>query len=86
MAEQRMPSLQGRSAERNVLDRLLEDTHAGRGGAVVLHGEAGIGKSTLLQYAARQADGLALARVVGLEAEKAMARRSTSCAHPSSGT
>jgi DNA-binding CsgD family transcriptional regulator len=35
-----------------MIDRLLADVRAGRGGALVIRGEVGIGKTTLLDYAA----------------------------------
>jgi DNA-binding CsgD family transcriptional regulator len=38
-----------------VIDRLLEGVRAGRGGALVIRGEVGIGKTTLLDYAAAAA-------------------------------
>jgi hypothetical protein len=34
-----------------VLDRLLDGVRAGRGGVLVMHGEAGVGKTALLEYA-----------------------------------
>ena len=42
----------GREHEREVLDRLLADR---RGGVLVLHGEAGVGKTALLEYAVEAA-------------------------------
>ena len=61
--------LLGRTGEREVLDRLLADACAGQSAALVLRGEAGIGKTALLRYAARQASGFRVARVAGVEAE-----------------
>ncbi|HEY8338910.1 MAG TPA: AAA family ATPase, partial [Egibacteraceae bacterium] len=49
----------GRQAERQVIDRLLEQALAGRSGVLVLRGEAGVGKSTLLDYALSRARSLA---------------------------
>jgi AAA ATPase domain len=43
--------LLGRECEREVLDRLLDGVRAGRGGVLVMHGEAGVGKTALLEYA-----------------------------------
>ena len=43
--------LLGRERECAVIDRLLENAHEGMSGALVVHGEAGIGKSALLGYA-----------------------------------
>ncbi|MFD7659658.1 AAA family ATPase [Actinosynnema sp. NPDC059797] len=47
--------LHGRSAELAALDRLLADARAGRSGVLVVRGEAGIGKSALLDHLARRA-------------------------------
>ena len=43
--------LRGRRDECVVLDRLLDGARAGRSGALVLQGEAGVGKTALLDYA-----------------------------------
>jgi DNA-binding CsgD family transcriptional regulator len=59
----------GRSAERGVLDRLLEGGRAGRSGALVLRGEPGVGKTALLGYAAEQAEGFRVLRGTGIENE-----------------
>ncbi|ONI85742.1 LuxR family transcriptional regulator [Saccharothrix sp. ALI-22-I] len=48
--------LHGRSAELAVVDQLLADARAGRSGVLVVRGEAGIGKSALLEYAALKAE------------------------------
>jgi AAA ATPase domain len=58
-----------RTSEREVLDRLLADTREGRSTVLVMRGEAGIGKTALLRYAARQASGFRVAQVAGVEAE-----------------
>ncbi|QFZ17038.1 AAA family ATPase [Saccharothrix syringae] len=49
--------LHGRSAELATLDRLLDDARAGRSGVLVVRGEAGIGKSALLDHLAARAAG-----------------------------
>jgi DNA-binding CsgD family transcriptional regulator len=66
-------SLLGRVAECRVLDRLVADATAGRSGVLVLRGEAGIGKSALLGYVADGAEGLLLAKTVGVESEMELA-------------
>jgi DNA-binding CsgD family transcriptional regulator len=43
--------LYGRATERAIIDRLLADACAGRSGALVVRGEAGVGKTALLDYA-----------------------------------
>lgn len=49
--------LLGRHAEREAVQRLLTGAHAGRSGALVVHGEAGIGKTALLGLAGDLAAG-----------------------------
>src|SRR5689334_18928309 len=49
------PSLLNRQQERATLDGLLGDVRSGRGRALVLRGEAGAGKSALLEYTVRAA-------------------------------
>jgi DNA-binding CsgD family transcriptional regulator len=61
--------LVGREAEQQRIETLLQGTRAGRGGALVLRGEAGIGKTALLEYAVAQAEGLRELRALGVEAE-----------------
>jgi DNA-binding CsgD family transcriptional regulator len=65
----RRPDLLGRTGERELLDQLLADVRHGQSAVLVVRGEAGIGKSALLDYAARQASGFRVARVGGVEAE-----------------
>jgi len=50
--------LHGRRAECALLDRLLADAANLRSGALLLRGEAGIGRTALLAYAADHAAGL----------------------------
>jgi DNA-binding CsgD family transcriptional regulator/tetratricopeptide (TPR) repeat protein len=61
--------LHGRGRECARIDALLAGARAGHSGALVLRGEAGIGKSTLLRYAADRADGLRVLRGTGTESE-----------------
>lgn len=61
--------LQGREDERAVIDGLLAAARAGRSGTLVLRGEAGIGKTALLDYAADSGADLPVLRGVGIESE-----------------
>jgi DNA-binding CsgD family transcriptional regulator len=61
--------LQGRRSECAVIDRLLEAARGGHSGVVVVRGEAGIGKTALLAYAAERAEGCRVLQVVGVESE-----------------
>jgi predicted ATP-dependent serine protease len=58
-----------RRNERGVLDRVLNGARSGHGSTIVVHGEPGIGKSTLLSYAIDSAGGFQVLRTVGNEAE-----------------
>jgi len=62
--------LLGRARQCEVLDRLLVGARDGHGGALVVHGEAGIGKTALLEYAVGAAQGFQVLRAVGNEAER----------------
>src|ERR1700750_206936 len=62
-------ALLGRERERAALERLLDDVRAGRGGVLVVHGEAGVGKTALLDYAAEAGPDFRIARTSGVEAE-----------------
>ncbi len=59
----------GRLAECEALDGLLERARAGEAGVLVLEGEAGVGKTSLCEYAAAQAEDMGVLRVVGMEWE-----------------
>jgi DNA-binding CsgD family transcriptional regulator len=59
----------GRERERARIDRLLQDARAGRSGALLLHGEAGIGKTALMRWAVGQATGMRVLRARGIETE-----------------
>jgi hypothetical protein len=61
--------LLGRDREREVLERLLDGVRGGRGGVLVMDGEAGVGKTALLEYAVEAARGFRIARTSGVEAE-----------------
>jgi DNA-binding CsgD family transcriptional regulator len=62
----------GRRAEHGAIAGLLAEAQAGHGGALVLRGEAGIGKSTLLRHAADLAgdtEDMRVLRCAGVESE-----------------
>ena len=61
--------LHGRSAETARIDEVLAAAQAGRSGALVVRGEAGVGKTALLDYAAGTAAGMRLLRGTGIESE-----------------
>jgi predicted ATPase len=61
--------LYGRSEQLAAIDRLLEGMRSGRAGSLVLRGEAGIGKTALLDAAEGKATGARVLRVTGVESE-----------------
>jgi predicted ATPase len=61
--------LWGRRQQCEALDGLLAGVRAGRSQTLVLRGEAGIGKTALLGYAAETAQDFQLARAEGIESE-----------------
>ena len=58
-----------RLEERAILEDLVDAAGRGASRALVLHGEAGMGKTALLDYAASLQSGLRLVRISGVEAE-----------------
>jgi DNA-binding CsgD family transcriptional regulator len=64
--------LYGRDAECAALASLIAEARAGRGGALVLRGQPGVGKSALLAHAADTAD-VQVLRVRGVESESPLA-------------
>lgn len=61
--------LVGRREEAARIDELIAAAREGQSGVLVIRGEAGIGKSALLEHAARCADGMVILRGVGVQAE-----------------
>jgi DNA-binding CsgD family transcriptional regulator len=59
----------GRESECARLDELLDRARMGRTGALVIRGEAGIGKTALLDYASERADDMTVVRALGVESE-----------------
>jgi len=70
---ERHTTLRGRGDECGLLDRLLADVRRGEGRSLVLRGEAGIGKTALLQYLIGSASGMTVLRAVGVESEVELA-------------
>src|ERR1700759_5762012 len=69
MASTRLPPLRGRITEREDLDRLLATVAHGGSQVLVIRGEAGVGKSALMRYAAERAAGFRVAQISGVESE-----------------
>ncbi|MFB4308565.1 AAA family ATPase [Actinomadura sp. GTD37] len=65
--------LLNRHRERAELDALLGDVRSGRGRALVLRGEAGVGKSALLRHTVGRAADMRVVRTVGVESEMELA-------------
>ncbi|MDH6677066.1 DNA-binding CsgD family transcriptional regulator [Rhodococcus sp. LBL1] len=65
--------LRGRGAECEILNRLLVDVRSGGSRALVMRGEAGIGKTALLDHLVRSAGGCRIVRAVGIESEMELA-------------
>ena len=65
--------LRGRRDECAQLDALCDGALAGRGGVLMLRGEAGVGKTALLEYAIASAPTLRVIRVAGMESEMELA-------------
>ena len=65
--------LLGRGDECAVLDDLLDDVRRGESRSLVLGGEAGIGKTALLDYLVESASDVTIARAVGVESEMELA-------------
>src|SRR6266705_604891 len=59
----------GRDRERGQLAALLKDARLGRGRALILRGNAGIGKTVLLDYAVQQASGFQMLHYTAVESE-----------------
>src|SRR5690349_14756950 len=66
-------TFRGRAGERERLDRLLARAREGESAVLVIRGEAGVGKTALLRYAAGQASDFRIAEVTGVESEMELA-------------
>jgi AAA ATPase domain len=73
MRSKATPTLVDRQREREALDDLLEDLRSGPGWALVVRGEAGVGKSALLEYVAGAASDVRVIRAAGVDSEMELA-------------
>src|SRR4051812_43215561 len=67
--ERPAPGLFDRTSERVMLHQLVADVRAARSRVLVLRGEAGVGKTALLEHLAGVAEGCRIARATGVEPE-----------------
>jgi len=63
------PAWRGRSRERAELDQLLDELRAGQSRVLVVRGEAGVGKTALLDYLVANASSCRVERAAGVESE-----------------
>src|ERR1039458_6401493 len=52
------------------IDELLDSVRSGLSGVLVVRGQAGVGKTALLDYAVNQADDFMVVRLTGVESER----------------
>jgi DNA-binding CsgD family transcriptional regulator len=69
----RSHKLLGRRSECDALDQLLASVRAGQSRVLLVRGEAGVGKSSLLAYLLASASGCRVARATGVESEMELA-------------
>ena len=67
------PRLRGRGPECKALDRLLAAVRTEQSQVLVLRGEAGVGKTALLDYVQERSSGCRVARAAGVESEMELA-------------
>jgi DNA-binding CsgD family transcriptional regulator len=68
-----VPMLRGRDAECRALDHLASTARSGESQVLTLHGEAGIGKTALLQYVVDAAVSFSVLRAAGVESDMELA-------------
>jgi DNA-binding CsgD family transcriptional regulator len=61
--------LVGRDVECGRIDRVLESARRGRSAVLLLRGEAGVGKTSLLRYAIERAEAMTVVRATGVQLE-----------------
>ncbi len=66
-------ALSGRRSECAVFETLLAGVRAGRSGVLMVRGEAGVGKTALLEHAVESASDVRVLRAVGVESEMELA-------------
>ncbi|WP_432854530.1 AAA family ATPase [Amycolatopsis sp. CA-161197] len=67
------PDLLGRRGEAELLDKMLDEVRHGRSAVLVVRGEAGVGKTSLLNHAVTRAADLQVIHVSGAESEAELA-------------
>ena len=67
------PGLRGRRKECDTLSGLVASVQSGRSQVLVLRGEAGIGKTALLEFLVNRAEGCRVGRAAGVESELELA-------------
>lgn len=60
----------GRALEQSILDDLIARARDGHGGSLVVSGDPGIGKTSLLDHAVAAADGVRVTSATGVQAER----------------
>jgi hypothetical protein len=73
LLEYHEPTLYGRRRECETLDRVLDDVITNQARVLVARGEAGIGKTALLDYLATKASTYRVEPAVGIESEMELA-------------
>ncbi len=68
-AHEARPRVRGRRRERQQLGRLVTGIRSGRSAVLVLRGEAGIGKTALLEQLIEQASGCTVTQAAGVQAD-----------------
>src|SRR5690242_12407165 len=69
----RRPALRGRASECALLDDLISSIRRGESRSLVLRGEAGIGKTALLEYLIASASDATVVRAVGVQSDMELA-------------
>jgi DNA-binding CsgD family transcriptional regulator len=70
---ERAIELRGRRGEREALEELIDAVRGGQSRALVVRGEAGVGKTALLEYVADRASDCRLVRATGVQSEMELA-------------